>query len=302
MNRLFWLILNLSLVLAACGIALLLSEDDPAGRWNAAKAQELAAAEPPATNPLPERDALPPVTTPNRNALDGKTLETLWRRSLFRPERTEDIEVKAEADRAAEEPVRKVEFELVATGMIKDRWVAVLEVKQGPMPRSVPPPNRGSVGRPTTGRPSAPKEAATPPRTRHVYKVGDAVEDTGYSVIEIHKSDVLLRKGEEDLVVSLETADETSQARRDAAVQAEAAAAIRTGLQPPTTPEAKAEPTAPGSSPSTPPPPPPMPGIAVPAGAGTAVKAEALDERLQRMRDERNRLLRDKLTTPETTN
>jgi len=45
-----------------------------------------------------------------------------------------------------------------------------------------------------------------------------------------------------------------------------------------------------------------MPGVTVPAGAGTAVRTEALDERLQRMREERNRLLRDKLKTPETTN
>lgn len=299
MNRLFWLILNLSLVLAACGIALLLSEDDPAERWSALKAQELAAAELPSTNPAPERDALPPVAAPSRNALDSKTLETLWRRSLFRPERTEDIEVKAEADKAAEEPLRKVEFELVATGMIKDRWVAVLEVNQGPVSRPPPTPNRGGVGRPPTGRLSTPKEPAKPPRTRHVYKVGDAVEETGYTVIEIHKSDVLLRKGEEDLVVSLETADETSQARRDAAVQAEATAAAQAETQPPNAPNV---PNATVLSPSTPPPPPPMPGIAVPAGAGTATKGETLDERLQRMRDERNRLLRDKLKTPETTN
>lgn len=303
MNRLLWLILNLALVLLVCGVGLLLSDDDPATHWDKTKAEAMAAAEPSEASVAPEHEAPSAVAWSNRHEMDSKTLESLWRRSLFRPERTEDPETKAEAEKAAaEEPVRKVEFELVAIAMINDRRVALLDVKQAAAPR--PPPNlvrappRGAGARVVT-----PKELpAKPAKTRHVYKEGDAVEETGYVVAEIHKADVLLKRGDEELVVTLETTDETSLARRDAAA-AEAKAAAATPEEKPETKPAGA-----ASIPATPPPPPPTPGGAVAAptasGGDQAVKAEALDERLQRMRDERYRLLRErqKLSTPENPN
>jgi hypothetical protein len=290
MNRFGWFVLNVALVAALCAVGLLLGESDPSAHWRKVEEGILASAKPAET--VPETADKPDPTIASRierYPMDSKTADTLWQHTLFNPDRTEDIAIKAEAEAAKDAKDPDYTFEVRGIMMINDERVVNLSVKQPSRPRPVPHVVRGRrpgvVVRPGTASPPAEK----PKKTTHVYREGDAVEDTGYVVAEITMETVALKRGDEELVLSVDLNDEMSQQRRDSAAEAEAAKA------PPT----KEEPAPPGSSPAakptgkagSPPPPPPAPGVLM-APASTGGNA-TLEERLRSIRERQEKLRKE---------
>jgi len=267
--------------------------------------------------------------------------DILWQQSLFRPERTEDPTAPVVEDPAV--AAAALNLELVGLARVGERAVAVIVQHrgQGPTRRpgvpggaAAPGGPRPGVLKPPTPPAVGPAEAAggdaEGPPDRHVYKIGDGVGDSGYTLkdIRLKEKEVVLTRGSEERVLKLETADDQSSSRREAA----AAQAI-----PPKPPEPAPQPGVPkppgegavaaaaaaaaaaqAGPPGLPPPPPP-PGVAggapgapgtpgapgaipaegVPAREGTAAVPMTREERLERARLLRERILQGR--TPATT-
>lgn len=207
--------------------------------------------------------------------------DVLWQQTLFRPERTENL-TEATADAAAAAGAA-LNLELVGLARIGERAVAVIMQHRGQTVRrpgvvvvGLPAGMARSVSRAPSVAP-APAEGAAPspegPPDRHVYKVGDKVGDSGYTLkdIRLKEKEVVLVRGSEERVLKLETNDDESTTRR------ETAAVVPPPPKP--APDAAGAPKPGGVAgaavPATPgglPPgvaPPPAPPVAVP-GAGPA--------------------------------
>lgn len=304
MNRFLWLLVNLGLVVAACALGLWLAGSNPAARWQAVRDQALEpSGQTTGQTTAPDRPE-PPAPAPGRQRLGSQNLDSLWRRSMFRPDRTEDIVLQMEAEKAQDTPPPpKVEFELVGIAMLNDRRVAILHVRQAAPPRPPPAARPGVAVRGPGGAIPQPQEETKPPTAKKLFREGDDVGGTGYILSEIRRREVLLKKGAEELVVSLEMGDDGSKNRRAAAASAAAA------TQPPPPPATPvADPVAAPASPSVPPPPPPpppVPGVTTPAtapGAPASARNESLEQRLQRIREERERLQRERMKPAENPN
>lgn len=235
-----------------------------------------------------------------RPVLSAADVDVLWQATLFRPERTEDLSVvSAEASAV---PAAAFDLELVGLARIGERAVAVIvQHRSAPVRRVLPAGvlGRSPLRRPTTPAPE-PEPAPMPegPPDRHVYKAGDAIGDSGYSLKEIRfaEKEVVLVRGSEERTLKLETADDQSSSRRDAAA-----------VMPPTPkpPATLPKPTPAGAEAAavTPPPPPPPPapgaeGAAAGTSPATAVPGRALPDAMTTSREERlerARLLRERL-------
>jgi hypothetical protein len=221
-----------------------------------------------------------------RSRMDSKTLDVLWRHTLFNPDRTEDPDLKAEEETAAEEEKQEYTFEIRGIVMFNDERRVLLQVTGATKAPPTPPRYRYAQNRPNARGISVRNAPVKTPDTKrknraHMYSEGDAVEDTGYVVSKIEQGRIVLTKDGDELVVEMDTMDESSQARRTTAAKESA----------PDSPNAV--PVAPktgGSTPSAPPPPPPMvPGTmgAVPTGPGTAPTVTRLkDAELKRQVDD----------------
>ncbi|MDX9980595.1 MAG: hypothetical protein RBU25_11275 [Lentisphaeria bacterium] len=304
MNRFLWLVVNLGLVVAACALGLWLVGSNPAERWQTVRDQALEpSGQQSGQAPVPDRPE-PPAAAAIHHGVGSQNLDSLWRRSLFRPERTEDIVLQMEAEKAQDTPPPpKVEFELVGIAMLNDRRVAILHVRQATPPRPPPSARPGITVRGPGGTIPQPADEPKSPPAKKLFREGDEVGGTGYLLAEIRKREVLLKKGDEELVVSLQMGDDASKNRREEAASAAAAA------QPlPMPAPAAADPAAAPASPNVPPPPPPpppIPGVASPAtapGATAPARNESLEQRLQRIREERERLLRERMKPAENPN
>lgn len=303
MNRLLWLLLNLVLVAAFCGMGLLLAENDPRARWDQLRKDALDAEQDPVAKPARDEEA--EETSPAvRDRMDSKALETLWRRSLFRPDRTEDV-AKADDDGESEEkpPQDEWTFELKATARLNERRIAIIQIDQAKRA----PVRRGRVTRPTHTRkrpaisPKAkPDEAKKKPK--RLFREGETLAETGYVLVEIRMDEVVIRKGDDERILTIERDDAGSIERREAAA-AESKPA-------PKAPDegGKAKPATAKRPVHTPPPPPggpggpgAPPGASSPGGNTRATVNSAMEKRRQRIAEERKRLL-EKQRTSRTTN
>lgn len=220
-------------------------------------------------------------TPPSHDAVSTADSEVLWQQTLFRPERTEDLSVPAPEDAAAANAA--LNLELVGLARIGDRAVAIIVQHRGQAVRRaqpVLPGLPGGVARSVARGPAVlavpgegGEEPAAGPPDRHVYKVGDKVGDSGYSLKEIRlqEKEAVLLRGAEERTLKLETDDDQSTSRRETAavVPPQPKPAIEAAATP--RPPGEAAPP-PGAVPALPPgvaPPPPPPGMAAP-GAGTA--------------------------------
>jgi len=291
MNRFLWFLLNIGLVTVVCGVGLLLTESDPAARWDKARKDAFAAAQTDAPKPTTTIKGELPAPS-GRNTVDANTLNVLWRRSLFRPDRTEDVEIKAANDEAkAAAPQAEWVFELKAILRMNERSVAIIQVD---------PAKRAAVRRTRSSRsvrrtlPTPSKEPAAKPKpAKRLFHEGDSVGETGFVVTKIGQAEVILKKDDEEKILTIERQDAGSVARRAAQVKLAPKAAK------PTTPPAARRPRSTGLPTHSQPPPPPGgpggPGTAVPV-AGSAVrlpnpKATALAEKRKRLAEDRKRLL-----------
>ncbi|NLF17663.1 MAG: hypothetical protein GX595_10455 [Lentisphaerae bacterium] len=243
-----------------------------------------------------------------RPTLSAADADVLWQATLFRPERTEDLSVVSAEEDAV--PAAALDLELVGLARIGDRAVAVIVQHRGAPTRRVLPVGgaAGVLGRSPLRRPTppAPEPASAPtpegPPDRHVYKTGDAIGDSGYTLKEIRfaEKEVVLVRGSEERTLKLETADDQSSSRR------ESAAVMPPAPKPaPTAPPAAAAGGDAAAAATTPPPlpPPPAPGApgaegAEGAAAGAGPAGRVLPDAMTTSREERlerARLLRERL-------
>ena len=295
MNRFLWFLVNLSLVAAFCGVAMLVARSDPRSRWDTIRQQAVAedpavAAKPPA--PVPVVDE----AVASRDVLDGKTLETLWRRSLFRPDRTEDVAASSDEAKPDEgPPADEWLFELKATAILDTYRAAIIQIdpaKRAPARnvRVVHPVRRPGV--PPVAPSAAPPEGTKKPK--RLFREGDALNETGYVLVEVRSGEVTIRKGEDEKVLVIDRVDPGSLSRRDAAAEA-AEAAAKTA--PPDENQNKEKEPPPNRPVHTPPPPPP----GGPGGPGTLPSAalQSPDARVSAREAGRKRLAEEHMKSLE---
>lgn len=214
MNRFSWFILNVILLAAA------------ASSWFVMRKLS-----------VPE---LPEITQEEKVLRDGRTgrseavlpdrkrpaqlsLDELWEKSLFCPERTERNDSEGAAEAAAQ-PAEKSDFELTglawmgAPGEVKP--VAVIKQQKTP-PRPVSRRGRTIVTRGRTATRTAPVNEQEPEKPQQViFAVGDLINDTGYTLTEINtkENSALLVRGSERIELKIDFGSDASLQRRDVAV------------------------------------------------------------------------------------
>ncbi|MDD4098229.1 MAG: hypothetical protein PHC30_05630 [Lentisphaeria bacterium] len=158
-------------------------------------------------------------------------LDDLWEKSLFHNERTEK-NAGASEPQEPEAPV-KSEFELVGIARIGDpehaRAIAIIKQEQAPSRNAQLAAARARMIRSRTTRAAPapqpePEEAPKKP-LKKMFRVGDAVNESGYVVksIDPATNTVILSKGSEEITLRIELADKQSSTRRQTAVNQELA-------------------------------------------------------------------------------
>ncbi len=210
-----------------------------------------------------------------------ENLDDLYKRSLFRPDRSEVLEEVEDTD--DQDDSAPQDMELIGIGIIGKEAAAIILVKEAPQRRI-----RGRV-----------VSSAVPEKkpTRHVYRIGQSVADSGYIIKEIELKRVVLERGDEERVLELQHGDQGSQQRvATAEAEAKKAAAV------PTTPSVTPSEKSPTLTPPPPPPPPPG-GLGTPsAPSATATTPETLsrEERIRRALEARRRILERRKAAQET--
>ncbi len=135
------------------------------------------------------------------SAVGMADVEKMWQRVLFNPERRERVELEPEPP-AETSPV---EIELMAIGIVGSRAAAVIVVEEAARTRRSPGQRRGGTVR---------------ERTQNVYSLGDSLGGTGYTIEAINMEEVILIRGDEERILRLDPASESSQQRRETAARA----------------------------------------------------------------------------------
>lgn len=292
MTRIFWLLINLSLVAAALAVTQWVTHLEPASEGDAEIRNSRAGRRTPPRQPGRKFER---EDSDTETDLSVQEFDELWERTLFRPERTEDVPKPEDEEGEEKEPEPTVDMELIGIGIIADKKAAIILVKPKAAPRR---PARSRT--PTSAARGAKEPAPSGPDKpkQRVYKVGQEIEDTGYEVKEITIDEVTLVRGDEERILKLEAGDEQSKNRRElAAKESEKPKEAPAEEKPP---EATAEkPAGEEKKEASTPPPPPPPPVALPGGpgggtgSGSSTPAASLsrDERIQRAREIRDRLL-----------
>ncbi|MCK5801360.1 MAG: hypothetical protein KAI66_00940 [Lentisphaeria bacterium] len=278
MSKAAWLGLNLVLACVALGVTHFVLGYDPSGDWRNREEKTK-------TRVVAGRRTMPvatdTATNVTRDIMGPASMDTLWKQSLFRPDRTEEEKKENEGANAAAKPaLPPVDMELLGTAKIADRQVAIIIVKKKGRSRPV----RRVRGRPVKLPPAEEVGDDTDKRDpkRHIKRVGDEVGSTGYIVKEIHFGEVMLTRGDEELVLRIQTDDASSLKRREAAAKAapKPVAGGRVGT---------ISPAAAGKI-GSPPPPPPAPGV-VATPANTASSQTSRVDRLKKAAELRRRIM-----------
>ena len=270
MNRLFWLI-NIILLALAAVLTMDIARYAPApdgatgaGGKNAARRAGSATAG--------QLDAArqKPLAADPVMAADTRTL---WQQSLFRPDRTEE-EPGETGDAAA--AVAAGDLDLIGIGILGNVKAAIIltPAKQSPA-RSA-----GSGG----VTPKNPADAAKREKTKHVYRVGQIIGDTGYQLREIRLSEVVISRGGTEQTLKIVFGGANSLKR-----QGEAAAESQRRLE--TNRAAMAVPP-PVQAPDRPPLLSPAAPAIAPAGGGAPAMSDETKKRLEEIRTRREEILR----------
>jgi hypothetical protein len=253
MTKSIWFILNLFLAIAAVIVTLRVSRQD----LDAVRGVS-GDSSPTAGTPLDE-----PATSPLEKAaaIDAderlEDLDELWRMSLFRPDRSEELVL--EGDEEGEEAPTAYEFELIGIGVLGKQATATILTKA----------ERAAAS--ARDRAKAATDGAQTSSQRHVYILGQEIQDTGFTLSDIQMDEVEITKGPLTKNLVLKRDDKASQGRVDAVVKAresdrkQAEAEARQAEK-----QAATEQPPPG----TPPPPPPPPPAPVPGPGGTATSEQ----------------------------
>ena len=182
------------------------------------------------------------------------TLDDIWKKSLFNPERTELVETETAQDSEPAQ-VNNTELELSAIVQIGDKPVAVIKQKQQQRGRggrpgmgnnmpgnrfgqpgmggNMPGSRFGQPGMPGMmggrfGQPGMPpwmqqqqqQQQQPQPQGKKIFRIGETINDTGYSVKDIIPSErtcIVTRNGRDE-VLTMEFGDTQSAGRKQEAV------------------------------------------------------------------------------------
>lgn len=202
------------------------------------------------------RPQVSPQMAPRQNAAMNSTgngvSDDIWQKSLFRPDRTEEVANNDnDGENAIDQRQANSEFELVGIAQIgtagQSQPIAVIRQRGGNAPnggqRSFPgmfqrpgiPANQPGRGqnpqvRPFPFGPGAPPAGGAPgqppqgnnteQKLKTTFKVGDAINQTGYILtdIDIANDSVTLNRNGEDLVLTIILGDAQSLQRKEIAV------------------------------------------------------------------------------------
>ncbi len=260
MNKFFW-ILNLSLVglavLATAGI--LRYHPAPAAAETETKRGRQAAS---------ARGAAPRTAYAPSSAKPAKTadVEPLWAHSLFRPDRTE------EESAGGGDAAQLANLELIGVAIVGESKAAIIVGPETADASAATGASRFGRG----GFTAAPAAAATATgadkakeKAKRVYRLGQVVGNTGYTISAINLEDVELTKGSDVQTLMINRGSENSKKRLAAASAESAARAAMAAAQPIVTPQPVPVQPQPAVQPQPQPPPAAAGGTAT-SGAGRA--------------------------------
>lgn len=135
---------------------------------------------------------------PGANVPDD--IDILHQRSLFNEERSEQIQQSDKVEK--QQPEKPVDMELIGIGVVGDTAAAVILVQKH---------QRNTV--------SSRRDQGT----RHVYRLGQRIEDSGYKITDITLNEVFLSRAGSERVLRLQTTDRASMARKSKAARDDAA-------------------------------------------------------------------------------
>ncbi len=214
--------------------------------------------------PAPSKAARTTATAKNEPSvpqIQRHTLDDIWKKSLFTPDRTENPPSDTVAtQQQPEQEIVNADLELTGIAQIGDNPIAIIRQKVQTRPsRNVRLPGRTRPGMPpppTRTQQLQDQDSKEP--IKKIFRVGDVINKTGYVVKSIEPSErkvVITRNGKDEILTS-EFGDSQSSSRKQEAltyqkeVQARAATRIKA-----TTTEAK-----PADTPQQGTPPPAAPG------------------------------------------
>ena len=220
MPGLAWIILNAALVVVCIGGTVAVR------RRPAPKPVQLEAEAPRVEEG--RKTALADAKAPERGLPADAALDELWQNTLFLPERAEreagtDGMTPEEAARAAQLAAQKIEFELIGIAQMalpdkESEPVAVLRNKMA---------GRGSAGRPMPGGPSrnmpnrpvagVPASASATAPVKQIFRVGEKINETGYTVKSIDAADRVVEvvRGSEVVKLTINFASSEANQRRN---------------------------------------------------------------------------------------
>ena len=295
MSTFHWFMLNLLLLFVAVFATLTVLQQEPGQRW--AGVLERGAEDDGADDPDVAGSGAAQFRGMRRSGMLDADL--LWQRTLFRPEREEKvITAGAEAKKADDKKTTSVQFELVGIMAIATEAVAIIQIRQTRVRSST----RGRRTPPKDG-----KQPGGPQNTRHVYRVGQEIEDTGYTLKEVRMhedeteegvrgrrvGEAVVVKGAEERILRIERDDAGSVARVETARKQQEASRQIAQVRARKQKEAAAKKVA--RTPGTPPPPPPPPVAAAPGAASKRASVAtprtlSRDERIRKALEARKRL------------
>jgi len=222
-----------------------------------------------------------PIDVEPRIGLTPRELEVISERNLFRPDRKEGEIVEPTTPTTPTAPQINYKFELTAVCIVGDKKVALINAMvNGGIYYSKRRIYDPRTRRYTYASSSKPK----PKQGTKVYRIGDAIADSGYKITTIEIAQVTLNKeNQEDIILKLESTDQASIARTQNAARA---AAVRPSSSLITRRGARATST---NTVHTPPPPPPPPRVSLPTPSYRNMSRE---ERLRRSKEMQERLLK----------
>jgi len=219
-----WLLLNLILAVAA-GVTTVGMRNLSRTKLPDYKLEEKDEKQGTATKQDPQQSkSQRPAPKPPTAASDD-----IWQKTLFRPDRAEEIATADEQQPQNQVDVQQAnaDFELVGIARIglPDKAVPVAIINQKNANsrggRGMAPGPRG--GRPGRPQPNAPATNNAPPvKLKHTFKVGDVINQSGYTLTEINieAKSVILTRNAERLTLAITMGDDKSRQRKDASVNA----------------------------------------------------------------------------------
>ncbi len=235
MSGIAWILLNIALIVGATyGTVSIATQPAPAPlKLEEDAAQKDNGARKP--TPKKETPTAGRTSTTATPLSPNASLDDLWAKTLFNPDRTETIPENGEsaaeaAAQAAAQAKMNIDFELVGIAQIsqpgKDAVpVAILRSRVQNSRRGSRTPNRrGPTINPTLNRQNAGKADTDPKRpTKKVFKVGDPINETGYvlkSIVPSERMVEVIRAGKTVKLYIDFAGEEAQQRRTEASVAA----------------------------------------------------------------------------------